>query len=667
MTFEQQDLLHTFLINASEPFSIKDVCNAIKKAAPSGMKKEQIAEDAEHFLRKERAVFPLGNGLYLSRRGLFNDASFVITPSNVELLNGILVPGHRCVPFANPEIPPSEYKFYYCDNEIPGGSTEGDPEDFYPYFSIFGEEFAPEYVANDNPQSAEAFQDDPYDSPALVAIKTIDMRKVYRETGFISGDRLLVSVMDWKRGRFSVERVAKDEWTKKELDEWTAAAEKGFAKSFAKIGPGVSPEEQITWAYWFGGPRMLKPPALSLETFLYETTEDIETVTYGIESRFWYAGKEIPDVANIRDLGTGSFNTPMEQLLTSKNVPVSEFVIHSYVRDAIARRENTIEGVVRRLVPPSITVEQWLQFAMTVYFRDMYKALAERFNTFADRNIAPVRRKAIELHTAIIDLAAQLKASDLNRHWLPPQTMVTLGQLQYHTAAILEELDSERAIDDGVLEALENSIEVMIENYQDLKDEIEGSINSYRLNAMSLGKTADEAAGEPWRVVQFSISGADVWRRLVVPTQRPLSQVHRWIQAMFNWKNKQTHRWTATGLIDSALDRDGGIKSYLPLEKIFASNIHDLKYEYGRQWLVRITAVSTHDPTKDALPVCTGGKGAPPPEHVEGPLRYGRFISALDGFDENEKQVAREALGEGFDPQKFDATECTKAVRQVVD
>jgi hypothetical protein len=207
---------------------------------------------------------------WVSRRGCFENVPFVISPTKLELLNGILIPGHRCIPFANPAVLPNEYKFFWQGKEVPCTTTEGPPGEFYPYYYIFGEEYAPQYVARDNPENETAFNYDPYEDPPEVSIHTLDMRNIFREAAFVPGDRFVVRTKDWKEGHFELEKVGKSAWSQADLFAWFEAAEGGFEDSFALLGPGTSTEEQIAYAYWYGGKRIRELPAYSLEEFLYE-------------------------------------------------------------------------------------------------------------------------------------------------------------------------------------------------------------------------------------------------------------------------------------------------------------------------------------------------------------------------------------------------------------
>jgi hypothetical protein len=521
-------------------------------------------------------------------------------------------------------------------------------------------------VAADSPENEQAYGADPYEPPDEVALKTLDMSLIYRKTGFVPGDCFEVTVRNWDKCWFELTRVPKDTWDEKDIAEWVKCAEESFLKTFEYPGPGDSTEEQITWAYWFGGERMRRTPALALDNFLLEVTDKVEFAQYGMESRFWYAGREIPDVDEVFTYSNQAMITPIENLMQQKGMPITEFAMRAYVLDSLFRRENGIENILKRLVPPSIKMDRFSSMILAYYIKEVYTMLSKSYNMFADKNLGPLRQRVVELHTAVIDLVATLKKSKLDRKWLPPQCFIVLGQIRYHSAMLLEELDAERAVEDTELEMMDNSLDSMVDTYEEVKEQIESSLDNYRKNHLTLVKTGEDEQTASWRVIQMGIGGASVWRRIIVPTQIPLSMLHRVIQAIFGWKEAFPHKFIAPFITDKLLDRDGGIKPSIQMEKIFEAGLSEFTYEYGRQWIVRIISVSNHPVKPKEKPCCAAGEGCAPPEAIEGPLRYRRFLAALKGSNEKEKALAQTYLGAGFDSDMFDQDACTNVLRGVL-
>ena len=649
MTENQEEALYSFLENTVSPFSLEDAVAHIRKHGSPRGGRHLIAE-LSSLMEIRNIAFPAGHQKWMSRRGCFEKARFAISPTREELLNGVLIPGHRCAPFANPILLPQEYEFFWNSQRIPSTTSEGAPEDFYPYYSIFGEEYAPQYVARDNPGNEKAFNEDPYEDPAEVSIHVLDMRNIYRSSSFVPGDRFEVRILDWKKGKFALERVAKDQWNEEDLRSWLVAAEEGFMESFAVLGPGLSTEEQIAFAYWYGGDRMRTVPAYALEEFLYEKTERIETVGYGIETRFWYAGREIPDS---RELEKGQIlpdRTLLEDILFQKRIPISEYVVMSYVRDALFHGDTDVGRVIERLIPRSAgSLNGRDRNFLTGYIIEVFNEFRDTYNRFADKNMGPIRQRVGELHTAVIDLAARLRKGDLDETSLPKHTFIILSQIQEHAAAVLEDLNTDKEPSESDLEAIDNSIDSMIDTYEDIRELIDEAMDIFRQRNFSVVRNIDSDSGEG-RIVQISISGTDVWRRLDMSGSYSLLDTHRMIQALFTWKGAYGFRF---------LSGNKTLDSKLCLNEL---NGTEVSYEYGPKWIVKLMFLSASGLTKGVH--CIAGAGSAPPETLDGPIRFRRYLDILENGSPSEKRKVQQELGENFDPTAFNTETCNTMLKE---
>ncbi|MDR3303499.1 MAG: plasmid pRiA4b ORF-3 family protein [Treponema sp.] len=651
MTESQEEALYDFLDMVATPFSAEDAVAHIRRYASRAGRR--LVAEVVALIESRNIAFRVDARKWVSRRGCFEQARFAISPTREELLNGVLIPGHRCVPFANPSLLPQEYEFFWDDRHIPYTTSEGAPEEFYPYYSAFGEEYAPQYVARDNPENEAAFNDDPYDDPPEVSIQVLDMRHIYRESGFVPGDRFLARTLDWKKGVFALQRVTKDEWTEHDLDAWRVAAEAGFEASFKALGPGVSTEEQIAFAYWHGGVRMRSTPAYSLEEFLYDKTERIETVGYGIESRFWYAGKEIPDRKEPEQTQLLPDHTRIEELLFQKRIPITEYVVMSYVRDGLFRGDTAVEAIAERVAPMvcGLTEREWSFLAG--YIIEVFEEFKFSYNPFVDKKMGPIRQRVGELHTAVIDLTARLRKGGIDESWLPRHTFIILSQIQEHAAAVLEDLNTEEAASDDDLESIDTSLDSMIETYEDVRELIDEAMDNFRQQNFSLVRNIDSASGEG-RLIQISIVGTDVWRRLALSGSRTLLEIHRIIQALFGWKGAYSFRFTA----GRDKGRDKSLDETLRLCDLGGSI--EVSYEYGPKWEVKIIILSSSKLDESASVRCIAGAGAPPPETLDGPIRFRRSLGVLESGGLVEKRKAEKELGEQFDAAAFDIIMCNK-------
>jgi hypothetical protein len=260
-----------------------------------------------------------------------------------------------------------------------------------------------------------------------------------------------------------------------------------------------------------------------------------------------------------------------------------------------------------------------------------------------------------ELHTAVIDLAARLGKGDINTAWLPKHTFVILSQIQNHAAGVLEDLDNEDSPTDEELESIENSLDSMIETYEDIKELIEDALNNFRQNNLSVVRAAKTGEDAAWRTVQVSLGGADVWRRVVLPETCSLRELHRIIQALFGWKAGYSFHF--------ALEEQGArdrLELDLSLGGLDLGGGNSFLYEYGTKWTVKILFLSRHEDDGALGLRCVAGSGSAPPEYIDGPMRFRRYVVALESGADAERKLALRELGENFDPQAFDLEACNR-------
>jgi hypothetical protein len=661
MDLEQEEALYEFLENISEPFTLDDITVYVQASGQKPSK--QLAAEIGAYLEIRKIAFRQDSKFWVSRKTCFEKAVFVIIPSRLELLNGILIPGHRCVPFANPLTLPHLYKFFWKGEPIPVTTTEAPPEDLYPYFCVYGEEFAPQYIARDNPENEESFNVDPYEDPLEVSIHTLDMRGIYRESSFVPGDRFLVRTLNWNDCSFELEKIGKDDWKRGDLEKWQEIAENGFESSFALLGPGASTEEQIAFAYWYGGQRMREIPSYSLEEFLYEKTNRVDTVPYGIETRFWFAGKEIPDITYLQNYIVPPDRTFIEDLFFEKNIPISEFVILSYIRDAFFRNEKDIDLVINRLIPPIVHIDEGEWDILAEYISESMEDFYKGYSLFLDKGAGPVRQRVAELHTAVIELSVKLQKGEIEAAWLPRHTFIVLSQIQGHAAALLEDLAFDESPSGSDISAMDNALDSMIDTFSDIKELINTAMDNFRRSNLTLihgGKSSSLSAEKFWRMIQISISGLDVWRRAIISYECTMEELHKLIQTGMNWKGSLRFRFYC--------DKPDGGKEYLHDKKMLGDiDFHGRKeivYEYGPKWNVKVIIMSSYQPANNEVIRFIAGDGAAPPEHIDGPRHFRRLLNFLEIGGSQDRQSARLELGEGFAPGVFNLDEMNRKLHE---
>ena len=423
---------------------------------------------------------------------------------------------------------------------------------------------------------------------------------------------------------------------------------------------------------------MREVPAYSLEEYLYEKSDIVEIAPYGIETRFWYAGRDIPDLKELDNDNKRPDSTSMEFILHGINIPISEFTVQAYIRDSLFREDGDCELIISRIIPANISMEEheWkFLFEYTGYILEEFR---KTYNRFADRHKGPIRSRAADLHTAVIDLALRLKKSDIDSSWLPRHTFIILSQIQMHSAGALEDLGSPDSSSPDELDALDGSLDSMVETYEDIKELIDESMNNYRRNSFSILLPDDETGMEYEKMIQISIGGLDVWRRLLVPEDYTLDNMHHIIQAVFEWKGSQNHNFILkdSELVTEEDDYNGlhivksdpaintGMESSLSLKDL-AANKTGFYYKYGDHWSIRIMILSRQEGPIGKPARCVAGAGSAPPEFIGGPVRYKRILSALEKGNDLERSGARQELGRDFVHGDFDMETCNSRLKKI--
>ena len=207
-----------------------------------------------------------------------------------------------------------------------------------------------------------------------------------------------------------------------------------------------------------------------------------------------------------------------------------------------------------------------------------------------------------------------------------------------------------------------------------------------------LDELIDSACREPGRslarrrpeldldlLLQFKVTLLDleprVWRRFQVE-DGTLGDLHKAIQAAFDWQDQRQHRFAIEGIAyGRPLDRDFGFgwgsdctaESTVRLSELAPRSGHRARwiYEYDSGAIWRHEVLFEGYPRKEPggqYPVCLEGQLACPPENVDGPWGYVEFLQNLEDRKRPERERSP-AGSEPFDPEAFDPQKTSLAMR----
>ncbi|KZB83993.1 hypothetical protein AVL48_35245 [Amycolatopsis regifaucium] len=166
-----------------------------------------------------------------------------------------------------------------------------------------------------------------------------------------------------------------------------------------------------------------------------------------------------------------------------------------------------------------------------------------------------------------------------------------------------------------------------------------------------------------------------VWRRIEVPADLDLGEFHGVIQRAMGWDDSHMHVFddgrSEYGLPDPGLGHRNERDVRLSHVLVEVGDRLGYTYDFGDDWEHQITLEKILPPAPGVTgALCTGGKGACPPEDCGGVGGYERLKEILADPDAEEHDDMLEWLGldsgDEFDPQGFSAADVNRALSRSV-
>ena len=169
-----------------------------------------------------------------------------------------------------------------------------------------------------------------------------------------------------------------------------------------------------------------------------------------------------------------------------------------------------------------------------------------------------------------------------------------------------------------------------------------------------------------------------IWRRVVLPGDTTLEDLHYVIQTVMGWQNCHLHMFQIGKQRFSGAGPDGYEPEWDPDELDEAEfRLCDVifrektkfryDYDFGDDWEHQLVVEKiVSDPEKQkgkGKVMCLAGKGACPPEDCGGIWGYYQMLETLSDPDDPEYEDKKEWLGgDDFDPAAFDVNQVNQAL-----
>lgn len=190
----------------------------------------------------------------------------------------------------------------------------------------------------------------------------------------------------------------------------------------------------------------------------------------------------------------------------------------------------------------------------------------------------------------------------------------------------------------------------------------------------TLVKNLNKKDGTPIYELKVELRAAEppVWRRILVPGDITLAELHHVIQRAMGWTNSHLHQFVVGPHrysdpefeLEPAKSEFGySLTSLVPSTRKKFTYL----YDFGDEWIhvVRVERIVQDDPRYPGGPFCISGARACPPEDCGGAAGYDEFLEAIRNKKHVRHEEVLEWIGGNFDPEHFDRDEVNRALAEI--
>lgn len=492
MSSSSEKVAERFLRTYCQLFTARDMGRIL-----SQMGIRASSRETEDFLETHPLVFPLEKEYYITRAGAFTGELFSIKPTSAEYAQNVLVAGDRCIPFVDSEMLSSSLDFYIDGIKLPKKVAQFDSDDAIDMFVLYGEEYAPQYIAADPANSGLDLVDSEFALPNTVKLTGVDISLLKDTYGFSKNDRLLCRVTDWDAGKIEIqilhETAGDDLFDRGAGGEnrlhWYNMFEQYMIDGFERLGPCSTIEEQLADVFFEHRLELCIQDCGSVEEYIHSHAKKVGMEFFGVETRLWYKGKDVPAVGKWNATQLDLAGSSVDQFSDSEHIfyTMPDFVFDQYIIDMFYRKSDDEDALLKRIFPEEFKLTKAELKYVMLHLTERNGILRADYNWFADQIAGPVRQQALDLYGKVALLVYKIDCSGNALEQFPQQELVILSQLYSHITRILESVANNDHIEEDS-EAILLSLDGMEMNFEDIEGELEYAVSQQKKNRFTVVK-----------------------------------------------------------------------------------------------------------------------------------------------------------------------------------
>lgn len=481
-------------------------------------------------LLRSRNDFFISGDLVYSKQAFFQDAEFLVTPSDIELEKAILFPGAAFLPFCSDEVFSDEFELAGADGtQYPVIQTQCRFRDAAPAYLMLGASGVIDHLSAESESNRQAMKRSSDLDSAEFQLSAFDLSGFYRGQEFAHGDALVIRVTSWRDCRFAVRIRRKNEEPGEDAKrEYVRDLENALLRVCETERDYLEIPQQIAEAYLFAfenGHDLRKRPVLSLEEYRHRMSEigirrdggewllvpvdELDTPGQfdqslmqarrqsdealrehdscacghdhhehaGADKRLHHEnGKALSVDADLTpdqfSISGGALDS-IDAILAELDAPVNSVELGAMIFDALANGEENFEDFRAHIMDflELKFADDAQETAFLNFLEDNWEMSGEMFNPHQDMNRAPLRARLLELTNARIELSRLLLERAKGKA-LPEAAAETLKRLHQDILDTLGILNADNEVTDDQFEQLELRVGDIEDAWDDFTEKV---------------------------------------------------------------------------------------------------------------------------------------------------------------------------------------------------
>jgi hypothetical protein len=424
-------------------FSTADVLGRLT-IAPENMEAEELRLERE--LDADNNLFKdTEKNVYVMRSKFFAGRKFIITPSEIEIDNDILFPGHRFCVFCKEEVFPSEVTMLNNNKALKLKEFSHKVTELMPYHILMGSEQIFDYFIADNPANKTLLEEKT--SRRDVTLNVFDLKDFYKKNNFTSGDALLLTVKDWTKGIFTFSYLCGMKRRNSKVKEWVNELGSAVEMVIDRFEAYLEIPDQLRWAFFVSGDLLWGKNAGSIDEF-YIHSDRIEinfsNATHAILARKITAQSDDMEVPENVGISSGKISS-LGELLEDVDSPLKAVEIDGYIMSQFYNGVPDFDIFFRRCfgMKKLSFADDAQEIIFLNYLEDRWETITAQYNLHEDRPKAQLREQILEFIDERLELLESLKSMDINPEQLPAKEIKKMAEVSIYFIELLEVLNSE--------------------------------------------------------------------------------------------------------------------------------------------------------------------------------------------------------------------------------